>query len=172
VVLVDTTDVKELVTTASLLVPLLLGDEVISGLLFMPGLVELEDMGKSFSGGVFEGNCTVTVAVRCWLTATELVTEAVVFEACVTTIPAEVATAGLVEEADELTEILLAVMVGFDKCNDVVVKGELLAAVVTMLLVNTVFPSPVPGLKSLELLTIVAKLGKGLCSTAMLVGTL
>lgn len=60
----------------------------------------------------------------------------------------------------------------FDDCSDVVVKGALLTALVILLLASMVFPRPAPGLKSLELLTMVAKLGRGPCSTAMLVGTL
>lgn len=104
--------------------------------------------------------------MRCWVTVTVLVTEAVVFERCVTAGPDKVATAGLVNVVDELTATLLAEMVGFDGRNDAVVTGGLLAAVVTETLANMVLP------KSFELLTIVAKLGKGLWSTAMLVGTL
>lgn len=97
-----------------------------------------------------------------------LVTEAVVFEVSVTTCPVD---AGLVK-VDELTATLLVTVIVFDNCDDVAVKGELLNALVTVLLVNKVFPRPDPGLKSLELLTMVAKLGRGPCSTAMLVGTL
>lgn len=97
-----------------------------------------------------------------------LVTEAVVFEVSVTTCPVD---AGLVK-VDELTATLLVTVIVFDNCDDVAVKGELLTALVTVLLVNKVFPRPDPGLKSLELLTMVAKLGRGPCSTAMLVGTL
>ena len=73
---------------------------------------------------------------------------------------------------DELTAIPLEATTVFDDCNDVAVIGELFTALVTVLLDNKVFPSPAPGLKSLELLTMVAKLGRGPCSTAMLVGTL
>lgn len=98
-----------------------------------------------------------------------LVTEAVVFEVSVTTCPVD---ARLVKEVDELTATLLVTVIVFDNCDDVAVKGELLTALVTVLLVNKVFPRPDPGLKSLELLTMVAKLGRGPCSTAMLVGTL
>lgn len=98
-----------------------------------------------------------------------LVTEAVVFEASVTTCLVD---AGLVKVADELTATLLAAVIAFDDCNDVAVIGELLTALVTVLLDNKVLPRPAPGLKSLELLTMVAKLGRGPCSTAMLVGTL
>ena len=108
---------------------------------------------------------------------TVLVEEAVVSETCVIATPVDAATAGLVKEVDELTAMLLTVMVGFDDCSDAVVKGELLAALVTavLALANMLFPRPnVPalGLKSLELLTIVAKLGRGPCSTLMFVGTL
>ena len=98
-----------------------------------------------------------------------LVTEDVVFETSVTTWPVD---ARLVKEADELTATLLVTVIVFATCDDVAVKGELLTALVTVLLVNKVFPRPAPGLKSLELLTMVAKLGRGPCSTAMLVGTL
>jgi len=98
-----------------------------------------------------------------------LVTEAaVVFEASVATCPVD---ARLFKEADELTTLLVTVIV-FANCEVVAVVGELLTALVTVLLVNKVLPRPAPGLKSLELLTIVAKLGRGPCSTAMLVGTL
>lgn len=98
-----------------------------------------------------------------------LVTEAVVFEASVTTCPVK---AGLVKVADVVTATLLVAIVVFDDCNDVAVIGELVTALVTVLPDNKVFPRPAPGLKSLELLTMVAKLGRGPCSTAMFVGTL
>ena len=82
-------------------------------------------------------------------------------------------TAGLVEGLDAPTATLLFMIVTFDECNVVVVNAELFTAVVTTLVQSTLLlPKPAPGLKSLELLTIVAKLGKGLCSTEILVGTL
>lgn len=98
-----------------------------------------------------------------------LATETVGFEASVTTGPVD---ARLLQEADKLTVTLLVTGTVFDNCDVVAVNGELLTALVTVLLVNKVLPRPAPGLKSLELLTIVAKLGRGPCSTAILVGTL
>lgn len=90
-------------------------------------------------------------------------------EAAVKIGPDDVMTAGLVEGLDAL----LFMIVTFDECNVVVVNAELFTAVVTTLVQSTLLlPKPAPGLKSLELLTIVAKLGKGLCSTEILVGTL
>ena len=67
----------------------------------------------------------------------------------------------------------MAVVVAvFDGISDTAAIGELLIPLVTVLLDNLVFPRAAPGLKSFELLTMVAKLGKGPCSTAMLAGTL
>lgn len=172
VVLVVTTNVVELDTFVSLLCPWLLA-EAANGVPFRLRPDEQDDLAKVFSGKVLEGNCVVTVAACCWLTVTVLVTGAVVFEACAITSPVDAVAAGLVEELDELTTTLLVVMADFDEYNDVAVKGELFVAVVTTLLPNMVLlPKLVPELKSLELLTIVAKLGKDLCSRAILVGTL
>lgn len=136
------------------------------------GLDELLDL---IEPGSLDGNCvvTVTVAALFWLVVTALTNGTVVAEACVITGPANVATVGLVNELDELTATLLFIMVPFDGCKVVVVEGVLFTAVVTTLLLSMLLlPKLAPGLKSLELLTIVAKLGKGLCSTEMLVGTL
>lgn len=97
------------------------------------------------------------------------------FEACMVAMPVDPATTGMVKE--ELVATLLTITLGFDDWRDAAVNGVLLAALVTAVLAlpNTELPRPnVPalGLKSLELLTIVAKLGRGPCSTVMLVGTL
>ena len=80
--------------------------------------------------------------------------------------------ARLLKGTDKLTVTLLVTVIVFDNCDVVAVNGKLLTALVTVPLVNKVLPSPAPGLKSLELLTIVAKLGRGPSPTAMLVGTL
>ena len=98
-----------------------------------------------------------------------LATETVGFGTSVTTCPVD---ARPLQGTDKLTVTLLVTVIVFDNCDVVAVNGELLTALVTVPLVNKVLPKPAPGLKSLELLTIVAKLGRGPCSTAMLVGTL
>lgn len=172
VILVDTTDVKELDTDVPFGSPWLVPTEVFNGLLVVPKLGEY--VVNAFSDLVLDGNCAETVTAGCWLTATALVTGADIFAACVTTTPVDVAaTAGLVDAIVELPATLLVTAVGFAECSDAVVIGELFVAVVTTLLPSMVLlPRLAPGLKSLELLTIVAKLGKGPCSTAMFVGTL
>ena len=89
-----------------------------------------------------------------------LATETVGFEASVTTCPVD---AGLLQGTDKLTVTLLVTVIVFDNCDLVAVNGELLNALVTVPLVNKVLPKPAPGLKGKELLTIVAKLGRGPC---------
>ena len=98
-----------------------------------------------------------------------LATETVGFEASVTTCPVD---AGLLQGTDKQTVTLLVTVIVFKNCDVVVVNGVLLTALVPVLLINKVLPKPARRLKSLELLTIVAKLGRGPFSTAMLVGTL
>lgn len=172
VILVDTTDVVELETLiVSLIGSFLLGAEVVNESLVVQTLDVLGHFVKVPPGGFFDGKVTEIIAVGCKLTVAVLVTEAVGFEASVTTCPVD---ARLLKEADELTAMVLVTVIVFDNCDvvAVAVEGELFAALVTVLLVNKVLPRPAPGLKSLELLTIVAKLGSGPCSTAMLVGTL
>lgn len=170
VILVDTTDVVELETLiVSLIGSFLLGAEVVNESLVVQTLDVLGHFVKVPPGGFFDGKVTEIIAVGCKLTVAVLVTEAVGFEASVNTCPVD---ARLLKEADELTEMELVTVIVFDNCDVVAVEGELFTALVTVLLVNKVLPRPAPGLKSLELLTIVAKLGSGPCSTAMLVGTL
>lgn len=103
-------------------------------------------------------------------------TEAVVLVTSITACPivAKVVTADVVAETLWLgAELTLAVVVTvFDGCAVTAAIGEPFTTLVTVLLTNLVFPRPAPGLKSFELLTMVAKLGKGPCSTAMFAGTL
>lgn len=144
----------------------------LNGLVFPAGLRELLHL---IATGSLDGNCaeTVTVPVLLWLPVATFNTGPDVDEAAVKIGPDDVMTAGLVEGLDAPTATLLFMIVTFDECDVVVVNAELFTAVVTTLVQSTLLlPKPAPGLKSLELLTIVAKLGKGLCSTEILVGTL
>lgn len=61
-------------------------------------------------------------------------------------------------------------MIVFDNCDVVVVNGELFIIFVIVLFVNKVFFRFVLELKSLELLIIVVKFGRGFCLIVMLVG--
>ena len=163
VTLVDTTDVVVLVTlVVSFRGSVLLGANVVNVVLVVLTLDVLGHFVKVTPGGFFDGKVTEIIAAV-------PATETVGFEASVTTCPVD---ARLLQGADKLTEALLVTVIVFDDCDVVAVNGELLTTLVTVLLVNKVLPRPAPELKSLELLTIVAKLGRGPCSTAMLVGTL
>lgn len=66
--------------------------------------------------------------------------------------------------------MLFVIVIVFDNCDVVVVNGELFIIFVIVLFVNKVFFRFVLELKSLELLIIVVKFGRGFCLIVMLVG--